>query len=282
MDTEVQLLWVGPEFFETLGIRVLAGRTPGVHDDRNSPPIAVVNQTFARKYFPGISAVGHRLEPMSRKDAPVPEVVGVVGDVKHMGVKDRVWPVVYLPALQMNGLEGTLLVRAPLRQVELERLVRAELKQLDGSARVEYSSTLESEVNSMISRERLIAYLSTAFGVLAALLAAVGLYGVMTYAMSRRTSEIGIRLALGAQSRDIRWLVLGESLRLIGAGVLAGVPVALVAGRFAHGLLYGISANNPWVLGTATLLMLVVTLLAGWLPAARAARIDPNAALRQC
>jgi putative ABC transport system permease protein len=281
IDTEVQLFGVGPAFFETLGIRVLAGRTPDIHDGPNSPSVAVVNETFARKFFPSRSALGHVLEP-ARKNAGGPsEIVGVVADVKHMGVKQTARPVVYLPALQLNGLEGTLLVRAGLRQVELERLVRAELKQVDASARVEYFSTLETAVNSMISRERLIAYLSTTFGLLAALLAAVGLYGVMAYAMSRRTGEIGIRMALGARSRDIRWMALSESLRLIGAGVMVGVPVALGAGRLFRGLLYGVSATDPWVLGAATLVMFAVALLAGWLPAARAARIDPNSALRQ-
>jgi FtsX-like permease family len=122
---------------------------------------------------------------------------------------------------------------------------------------------------------------SAAFGVLAALLAAVGLYGVMAYNMSRRTSEIGIRIALGARPDDIRRLALGESLRLTGAGVMVGIPGALAAGRLVRGLLYGIRATDPWVLGAAALVMITAALLAGWLPAARAARIDPNSALRQ-
>jgi predicted permease len=279
-DTEVQLLGVGPGFFETLGIQVLAGRTPDVRDDKSSQPVAVVNETFARKYFPGMTAVGHLVGEASAKEAPA-EIVGVVRDVKHMGVKERVWPVMYLPALQLDGLEGTLLVRAGLSHVELARVVREELKAADASARIEYSSTLETAVNTMISRERLMAYLSAAFGALAALLAAVGLYGVMSYAMSRRTGEIGIRMALGAQPRDIRWLALRGSLRLIGAGVVVGIPVALAAGSLVRGLLYGMSSTDPWVLALSALAMIAVGLLAGWLPAARAARVDPNLALRQ-
>ena len=169
--------------------------------------------------------------------------MGVVRDVKHMGVKERVWPAMYLPALQGDGLQGTLLVRAALRQAELEGVVRGELKLADPSAQVEFSSTLETAVNSMISRERLIAYLSAAFGALAVVLAAVGLYGVMAYAMSRRTGEIGIRMALGAQPGDIRRLALGETLRLICAGVMVGVPVSLAGGRLVRGLVYGIGAG---------------------------------------
>jgi len=136
-------------------------------------------------------------------------------------------------------------------------------------------------VTSVISREHLIAYPSAAFGALAALLAAVGLYGVMAYAMSRRTGEIGIRMALGARPSDIRWLALSESLRLIGAGVIVGVGAALAAGTLVQGLLFGIKGTDPWVLGMAALVMIAVALIAGWLPAARAARIDPNGALRQ-
>jgi ABC-type antimicrobial peptide transport system permease subunit len=168
-------------------------------------------------------------------------------------VKERVWPAVYLPALQLNGLEGTLLVRARLSQERLTDVVRAELKQADSSAQIEYSSTLETAVNSMISRERLIAYLSAAFGALAALLAAIGLYGVMVYSMSRRTSEIGIRMALGARPGDIWRLAFGESLRLTGAGVMVGIPGALAGGRLVHGLLYGMSPTDPWVVGMAAL-----------------------------
>jgi predicted permease len=278
-DTEVQLLGVGPEFLETLGIALVAGRTLNAHDDKSAAPVALVNETFARRYFPGASAVGHTVN-MARNSSPT-QIVGVVRDVKHMGVKERVWPAMYLPALQRDGLEGTLLVRAALRPAELERLVRAELKLTDPSTQVEYISTLETAVNSMISRERLIGYLSAAFGGLAVLLAAVGLYGVMAYTMSRRTSEIGIRIALGAQPGDIRWLALRESLRLIVAGVMVGIPVTLAAGSLVRGLLYGMSATDPWVLGIAASVMFAVTVLAGWLPAERAARIDPNSALRQ-
>jgi predicted permease len=280
MDTEVQMMGVGPAYFETLGIRVLAGRTPDIRDGPKSPPIVLVNETFVRKFFAGVSPVGHRLEPLLRR-APPAEIAGVVTDVKHMGVKEQTRPVVYIPALQLEGLKGTLLVRSGLRPAEIAGLVRAELKQVDATARVESSSTLETAVNSMISRERLIAYLSAGFGGLAVLLAAVGLYGVMAYAMSRRTGEIGIRMALGAQARDIRRLALGESMMLIFAGMMTGVPAALGAGGLVQGLLYGVRGTDPWVLGGASVVMVAVALGAGWLPARRAARIDPNSALRQ-
>ena len=279
-DTEVQLFGVGPSFFETLGIRLLAGRTLDVHDDKSRAPVAVVNETFARKYFPGVSPVGHVVIRPAEKPVPT-EIVGVVRDVRHMGVKERVWAALYLPALQLDGLDGTLLVRSGLGPAGLASLVRAELRQADPSAQIEDSSTLETVVNSMISRERLAAHLSTAFGALALLLAGVGLYGLMAYNMSRRANEIGIRMALGARPGDIRWLALGESLRLTGVGLVVGASAALATGRLVRGLLWRTSPTNPWVLGSAALVMIAVALLAGWLPAARASRIDPNSALRQ-
>ncbi|HEY3837103.1 MAG TPA: ABC transporter permease [Bryobacteraceae bacterium] len=278
-DHEVQLFGVGPEFFETLGIGLLAGRTINTHDNIGSTPVVVVNQTFARQYL-SQGAIGHFVDVGARKPVAA-RIVGVVRDIRHQGVKDRVWPVIYLPALQLDGLEGTLLVRSTLQQVPLLALVTTELRLLDASARIEYTSSLETAVNSMISRERLIAYLSAAFGALAVLLAAVGLYGVMAYNMSRRTPEIGIRMALGARPEDIRALALRESLRLAAAGVALGLLGSLAAGRFVRSLLFDTSSTDPRLLGAAILLMAAVALSASWLPAVRAARTDPNSALRR-
>jgi ABC-type antimicrobial peptide transport system permease subunit len=178
-------------------------------------------------------------------------------------------------------LRGTLLVRSKLTIAQLASVVRAEVKQADPAAQIERMSTLETAVNTMISRERLIAFLSTAFAGLAAVLAAIGLYGLMAYNMSRRTSEIGIRIALGARPSDIRRLALRESLSLIAAGVAVGAPAALAAGGLVRGLLNGMNPADPWVLSGGALLLLLVALLAGWLPASRAARVDPNSALRR-
>ncbi len=279
-DTEVQALGVGPAFFETLGIRLLAGRTLNARDDRSRAPVAVVNESFARKYFAGASPIGHVFVRWGQNVAPT-EIVGVARDVKHMGVKERVWPAVYLPALQLDGLEGTLLVRASLSPAQATNLVRGDLKRADATAQIESSEALETGVTSMISRERLIAYVSAAFGALAALLASVGLYGVVAYSMSRRTSEIGIRMALGARPSEIRRMALSESLRLTAAGMLVGIPGALAVGKLARGLLTGMSTADPWVLGAAALLLIAAGLAAGWIPASRAARVDPNSALRQ-
>ena len=281
-DNEVQLFSVGPNFIETLGIRLTAGRTLDLHDDKSSAPVALVNETFARKYFQSASAVGHIVaRPTSQKPVPT-EIVGVVRDVKHMGVKEHVWPAMYLAARQMDGDDSTLFVRAAMSPAQLTRLVRADLKQADPSAQIDYASTLETVVNSMISGERLIAYLSAAFGALAVFLAAVGLYGAMAYNVSERTSEIGIRMALGARPSDIRRFALGESLRLTIAGVTVGVAGALAAGRLVRSLLYGMTPIDAPVFIAAVLLMIAVALVAAWIPAARAARIDPNVTLRQC
>jgi predicted permease len=279
-DTEVQLFGVGPQFFETLDIRLLAGRTFNLWDDKSRAAVAVVNETFARKYFADVSPVGRTFIRPARK-ATLIEIVGVVRDVKHMGVKARVWPAVYLSALQLDGLEGTLLVRSALTPAEATRMIRDELKRADATAQIEHAATLETAVNSMISRERLIGYLSAAFGTLAILLAAVGLYGVMAYGMSRRRGEIGIRMALGARPDDIRRLALSESMRLIAGGLIIGVPGALAGGKLVQGLLSGMSPADPMALAGAGLVMVAAGLIAAWIPAARAARTDPNSALRQ-
>jgi predicted permease len=278
-DHEVQLLGVGPGFFEMLGIGLLAGRTFDAHDHAGNAPVVMVNETFQRKYFPD-GALGHYVDSGARKPVPA-GIVGVVRDVKHMGVKNRAWPAMYLPALQLDGLEGTLLVRSAMSQAPLSALVSGELQQVDPLARIEYAAPLAAAVDSMISRERLIAYLSATFGALATLLAAVGLYGVMAYNMSRRTPEIGIRMALGARPADIRRMALRESLGLAGAGVALGVVGALAAGRLVRNLLFGTSATDPRLLGAAVLVMAAVALSASWLPAVRAARTDPNSALRR-
>ncbi len=278
-DGEVQMLGVGPQFFEILSIPLLGGRTFDLRDDKSRSPVAVVNETFARRFFAGASPVGHVLDAGSRTAIPT-EIVGVVRDVRHMGVKERAWPAVYLPALQLDGLEGMLLVRSPLTVAQATRLVREELEAADGSAQIAYAAPLETAVIALISRERLVAYLSAAFGGLAILLAAVGLYGVMAYNMSRRTGEIAIRIALGARPTDIRRLALGEALGLTAAGLLMGIPAALAAGGVVRRLLEGTSAADPLILGVTALLMAVVGTAAGWVPAARAARVDPNQSLK--
>ena len=280
VDTEVQMESVGPRYFEILGISLLAGRTFAFRDDKAHPAVAVVNEAFVRRFLGGVSPVGHAFDSGSMPPVTV-TIVGVVRDVRHMGVKERPWPAVYLPALQLDdGLGGTLLLRSSLSEVQASRLVQQELARVDGSVQIAYEAPLQTVVNGMISRERLVAYLSSAFGALAILLAAIGLYGVMAYNMSRRTAEIAIRVALGARPGDIRRMALGDAMQLTLVGLLAGIPVALAAGRLARGLLDGVSALDPWLLGIAALLMTGVGLIAGWIPATRAARIDPNTALK--
>jgi predicted permease len=279
-NAEVQLLGVGPGFFETLDVRLLAGRTLTAHDDKSARPVVVVNETFARLYFGHVSAIGHMVTRAAAKPVPA-DIVGVVQDVKHMGVKQAVWPVMYLPALQRDGLEGTLLVRTAMIPAQLRDLVARELRQADPSVQIEQFSTLTSTVNLMISRERLVAYLSAAFGVLATLLAVVGLYGVMSYNTSQRTNEIGVRMALGAVPGDIRRLVLRESLRMTAAGLILGFASALAAGRLVRALLHDVSPSDPGVLAASAAAMFTVALCGAWLPAARVSRVDPNTALRQ-
>jgi predicted permease len=279
-DSEVQAFAVGPEFFEALGIRLLAGRGIDRRDDASAAPVAVVNESFARKYFPDRSVAGHIVKMAGERESRR-EIVGLIADVRHMGVRGRVWPAIYVPALQRDGLEGTLLVRSSLAPQSLAHAVRSELKVIAPAVQIEQMATLNSVVGAMISREVLVGALSAAYGALAAFLAAMGLYGVMAYNMSRRTAEIGIRMALGARPDDIRRMALGEAFHLSATGLAIGIPTALAAGRLVSTLLYGMTAADPWVIGAAAALMTAVTIFAGWLPASRAARIDPNTALRR-
>ena len=279
-ENDVQALRVGPDFFEILGIHLISGRALDRRDNDASAPAVVVNETFARKYFPDRQATGHRVT-MSGQREPPREIVGVIADVKHMGVRTRVWPAIYFPALQRGGLDGDLLVRSALTPRSIADTVRAELNAVAPVVQVERMTTLDQMVETMISREVLVAALSAAFGALAVLLAAIGLYGVMAYNMSRRTAEIGIRMALGAAPADIRKLALSESLRLAAAGLALGIPAALAAGSLVRSLLYQTAPADPWVLSAAAALMTAVAFFAAWLPATRAARIDPNTALHR-
>lgn len=181
------------------------------------------------------------------------------------------------------GIPAPIRLRATagLSDEEVTRIVRAQLRQADPAARIQSAATLNTIVDSMISRERLVGWLSTVFGVLAAALAGIGLYGVMAYNLSRRRREIGIRMAVGARPGDVSWLALSESLRLAAVGALVGIPGALAAGRLVRSSLYGVRATDPWILATAVVSMVAIAMLSALLPATRAARIDPSSALRQ-
>jgi predicted permease len=269
-DNEVCGYQVGARFFETLRIGLVAGREFNSRDDAAA---VIVNQTMARRFFGMPAPLGHHLKQSGR--GQVREVVGVVQDVHHQGVREPVCATIYVP-----GSDGTLLLRSDLSQAELTGLIAAELKQADATAALDRVRPMQDSVAGMITQERMIAMLSAAFGGLAAVLAAVGLYGVMAYNLARRTGEIGIRMALGARPVDIRSLVLREALLLIGAGLLVGLPAALLAAKLTRGMLYGLNPGDPAVFAAAVVFLIAVGVIAACLPAWRASRTEPAIALR--
>ncbi|HVH72367.1 MAG TPA: FtsX-like permease family protein, partial [Candidatus Dormibacteraeota bacterium] len=278
-DNDVGLISAGPGFFEAIGLGLLQGRYLNFQDQAEKPPVAVVNEKFARHYFGSESAIGRRIK-LGFEPQIVHEIVGVVRDAKHYGVRQRVWPMVYLPARQ----GGSFFVRSNLTPQLLTGIIRAEVAASDKILQVQEIRPLETVVDDMISEERLTALLSSVFGALACLIAAIGLYGVVAYGVSRRTNEFGIRIALGAQRSDIRTLVLRQTLVVILCGVAIGIGGALMVVRLLSsaisGMLYGIKPTDIWLFLGATISLVAIALLAAFLPARRASRVDPMVALR--
>jgi ABC-type lipoprotein release transport system permease subunit len=229
----------------------------------------VINARLARRFFGDVSPVGQR---MTVGKAPVREIVGVIPDAKHYGLKEAEWPMVFLP----TASDGSFLVRTTQElSAQTIRSVAAA-----GIAQVEHIRSFEDDLQSGLDKEKLMAALCTVFAGLATLLAGLGLYGVLAYSVSRRTAELGIRMALGAQRRDVEWLVMRDTAWMIAAGVVAGVSGAYAASRLVATMLFGIRVAEPAVYGLAALVLAAVAALAGWLPARRASRVDPMIALR--
>jgi predicted permease len=266
-------------YFEVMGIPILHGRSISWADHENAPRVAVVNQTFARLYFGKADPIGKRFGLGSPPKEMI-EIVGVAKDAKYVHLREAARPMLYVPFLQYPSGLTELEIRAAGDPSALAATLRRELAAVDRNLPVLGVTSLGEQVAASIAAERLIAKLSSAFGLLALLLACIGLYGVLAYSVSRRTSEIGIRIALGARPGDVRWLVLRESLLLILLGSAAGLAAALAAGRWISSQLFGVAPDDPLIFSLATISMLAVGTLAGYLPARRASRVDPMAALR--
>jgi len=207
-------------------------------------------------------------------------VVGVVKDAKNLGLDERPRPSVFYPYSQHSGFANNFVVRYRGDPKILIPQIKQAFAEVDANLPVPTFGTLEKMVDDSVRTQRLVAQLCTLFGTLAALLACIGIYGVMSYGIARRTNEFGIRMALGAQRGDVLWMVLRETVGLVLAGVAAGLALAALLSRLLTSMLFGLSPTDPLAIGLATALMLAVALIAGWLPARRATRIDPTIALR--
>ena len=273
---------VGSDYFKTLQIPVVAGRPFGTSDSINAPPVAIINQTLAKKLNEA-NPVGRRLVVEATPGEPETffEIVGIARDAKFEDLREEDLPVVYLASTQdpFPGIGRRYLVRSNLPPTELSASIKSNLMQFNPGLDVNFQE-YRTMVQESLLRERLMAQLSGFFGILALLLASIGLYGLLSYAVASRTNEIGIRMALGARTRDVVSLILKESLVLVLIGVGVGVPVVLYVVRFAESLLFELSPTDPVSLVGAGLMLLLVAALAGYLPARRATKVDPLVALR--
>jgi predicted permease len=283
-DRSTQLNRVGPRYFETLGIPLLQGRTIGEDDTATSLRAVVVNKTMAEHFFPHGDAVGQRLkvEEPGTGDG-LWQIVGVVRDTKLNSVREKPQRMTYVALEQLTGDDSYaywLQIQTAGDPAKVAGEVRAALAEIDPNLSILEVKTISEQLDHLIDRERLISQLSTFFSLLALSLACIGLYGVMTYNVVRRTNEIGIRIALGAQKNGVLWMVLKESLLLLGIGVVLGVPAALAASHAVQSQLFGLAPSDPSTLVLAVLVISGVTLAAAYFPARRAAGIDPMVALR--
>ena len=279
-DPHVQ--YCGPGFFETLKIPVLLGRAFNERDVAGAPKVIIVNQKFVKRYFGSANPIGRHMgmgiDPGTKTDM---QIVGVVGDTKYENMRTEVPEEMYIPSEQKNFADGgTVYVRAAGDPSRLFNSLRAAVRDVDTNVPMYDMRTLENQVNISLLTERLLATLSSVFGSLATLLAALGLYGVMAYMVARRTREIGIRMALGAGQSSVVWMVLRETLELAAIGVAIGLAGAYVVTRLIQTQLFGVQAADLLTMAAAALGIAGVTALAGYLPARRATRIDPMSALR--
>lgn len=268
---------VGPSFLDTFGMRLLAGRTPGVQDDADAPPVAAVNETAARVLFGGASPVG-RLFHIGGRDV---HIVGVVNDMPYRNQRDEVPPTLYESALQREGYGGHhVAVRTDVPPAQLEPLIRAAVTRVDPDLPVPELRAQTAVMAQTNSKERVFSQLLVVFGGFALLLASIGLHGVTSYAVTRRTSEIGVRVAVGARPGQVLWLILRQVLGLAVIGLVVGVPASVLAAPLVGSLLYGVAPTDPSTIAGAALVLVVVAVAAGLIPALRAARMDALSALR--
>jgi predicted permease len=269
---------VSPSFLEVMGIPIVAGRGLTDRDNQTAPKVVVVNQAAVRQFFPDGNAIGQRFGS-SLETTNQLEVVGVVRDAKYDSVRDPAPPTMYVPAAQTRFGNAVLEIRTAGAPASSATAVREAVRQVDPNLPTIDVSTQLEQIERRFAQEKVFATAYALFGAVAVVLAAVGLFGLMSYSVARRTNEIGIRMALGARSQDVVRLVLGESLTLVAAGVTIGVAIALAAGQLVAKLLFGLAPTDIYSTAGAVLLMLMVSMAAGYLPARRASRIDPMTAL---
>src|SRR4051812_435908 len=279
-EEEMFMMTVSPTFFATMGIPVQRGRGFDEHDNMKAPKVAIINEASARKLFPDGDVVGRRIGGSFEKSNEF-GIIGVVRDTKYASVRDPGPPTMYQCVWQGPARSLNVVLRTASDPLAMTETVRATMREVDPALPIQRFTSQTEQISLRFAQERLFATAYTAFGALALVLACIGLFGLMSYNVARRTNEIGIRMALGAQRGAVVGMVMGESMLLVGIGVALGLIAALWAGRFVKTVLYGLSASDPLTIAAAVALIAMVSALAGYLPARRASNVDPMEALRQ-
>ena len=276
----IHVMSVSPEFFRTLEIPLLIGRGFTEHDLATPQATAIINETAATEFFPGENPVGQRIGSNAEEAAAgATEIIGVIKDTKYNSLREPA-PATLYRVHQRNATAASVIARTAGDPSAMIETVRAAMRQVDPELPLTGMTTQTDQIEGRVEQERLFALAYSLFGGLALLLACIGLFGLMSYNVSRRTSEIGIRIALGAQRRGVVGMVLRESMIMVAVGVVLGLAAAVAASRLLTAILFGLSPTDTWTMAGAIILMVGVSLAAGYLPARRAARVDPMVALR--
>jgi putative ABC transport system permease protein len=276
----VQVSIVDREFFRTMQVRLLRGRFFDPSDTNESPRVYVITEAFANTHFPGENPIGKRIRVVMQQENPFGEIIGVVADIRYTSLQQKIHPTVFYVHPQFASGFMHLLLRTAVPPETLSNALTRAVRSVDPQQPVADVRPMDIVLDASIARARFTAVLLAVFAGLAMFLAALGLYGVMSYTVKQRTQEIGIRMAIGAQARDVMRIVLRKGMILVGIGVAIGVPAALLLTRFMKNLLFGITSGDPAAYAAAALVLLASALLAVWIPARRAMRVDPMVALR--
>ena len=277
-SNSINRLVVSPNFMEMMGIPIVVGRGLTDRDNQSAPKVVVINQAAVRQFFPNESPIGRRFGSSLETTSQL-EVVGVVRDAKYDSVRDAAPPTMYVPAAQARFPNAVFEIRTTGSPTSAVAAVREAVRQVDPNLPAMDVSTQLEQIERRFSQEKVFAQAYALFGGVAVVLAAVGLFGLMSYSVARRTNEMGIRMALGARQQDVLRLVMSESMVLVVAGVVIGVAIAWGASRLVTTLLFGLAPTDVLSMLVAVLMMIVVSAIAGYLPARRASRVDPMVAL---
>jgi predicted permease len=276
---DINSVIVAPNYFDAMGIPLVAGRAFTERDNARAPQVAVLNQAAARKFFRNENPIGRKFGT-SIDDTPDTEIVGVLRDVRYNDLREQPPPTMYVPHLQNNPEDLVFSIRTAGDPGAVMTAARAAVGGVDPDIPVIAVQTQMSMLEQRFAHERVIAQAYTLFGAIALFVAAIGLFGLMSYNVSRRTREIGIRMAMGAHRKDVLNLVLRESMLLVALGITAGFAASVAAGHFVASQLFGLEPTDPVTMVSAMLVLCAVSAAAGYLPARRATRVDPMIALR--